>query len=90
MAANRSRSAALARTAAAAGLFSSWVSPAVSAPRASSCCRWPTICWELRIPRNSPSSRCIAIGNQLRTAVEKSSARMSSSCASLTTRTLAV
>ena len=37
-------------TAAAAGLFSSWVSPAVSVPRASSCWRWPTICCELRMP----------------------------------------
>ncbi len=32
----------VARTAAAAGLFSSWVSPADSAPRATSCSRWPT------------------------------------------------
>ena len=85
--ATRSRRAALARTAAAAGLFSSWVRPAVSAPRASSCWRWPTICWELRMPKNRPSSRWMAIGNHSRTASPKSLARISTnSRASLMTR----
>ena len=41
--ATRSRSAAVARTAAAAGLFSSWVSPADSEPSASSRSRSPTM-----------------------------------------------
>ena len=65
--ATRSRSAAVARTAAAAGLFSSWVSPADSDPSASSRSRWPIDRrWLLRMPKNSPSSRCIAIGNHSR------------------------
>ena len=38
----RSRRLAVARTAAAAGLLSSWVRPAVSEPSASSRSRWPT------------------------------------------------
>ena len=61
--ATRSRSEDVARTAAAAGLFSSWVSPADSAPRASSRSRWPTTASLLRRPRNMPSSRWAAIGN---------------------------
>ena len=62
--ATRSRSAAVARTAAAAGLFSSWVRPADSDPRASSRSRWPTTRWVFWTPRNAPSSRWTAIGNQ--------------------------
>jgi len=61
--ATRSRSAAVALTAAAAGLFSSWVRPADSVPRASSRSRCPIISWVRRPPKNSPSSRCTAIGN---------------------------
>ena len=43
MPATRSRSDDVARTAAAAGLFSSWVRPADSEPSASSRSRWPTL-----------------------------------------------
>ncbi len=64
--ATRSRSVEVARTAAAAGLFSSWVRPADSEPSASSRSRWPTCCWMFLIPKNSPSSMCTAIGNQSR------------------------
>ena len=62
----RSRSDAVARTAAAAGLLSSWVSPADRRPSDSSRSRWPTAAWLDRIPIVSPSSRCMAIGNQAR------------------------
>ncbi len=68
MARTRSRRADVARTAAAAGLLSSWVSPAVSEPSASSRSRWPITSLEARMPRNSPSSRCTAIGNHSRTS----------------------
>ena len=62
--ATRSRSADVARTAAAAGLLSSWVRPADSEPSASSRSRWPMAAWAFLLPKNSPSSRCTAIGNQ--------------------------
>jgi hypothetical protein len=62
MPANRSRSVSDARTAAAAGLFSSWVSPAVSLPSASSRSRWAISSSELRMPVNMPCSRWTAIG----------------------------
>ena len=62
--ATRSRSDAVARTAAAAGLFSSWVRPADSEPSASSRSRCPISCWAFLLPKNRPSSRCTAIGNQ--------------------------
>ena len=52
--ATRSRSAAVARTAAAAGLFSSWVSPADSEPRASSRSRSLTSRWLFCMPRKMP------------------------------------
>ncbi|CAM5725042.1 hypothetical protein SHIRM173S_04300 [Streptomyces hirsutus] len=64
--ATRSRSVAVARTAAAAGLLSSWVSPADNDPSASSRSRCPTAAWVLFAPKNSPSSRCTAIGNHSR------------------------
>jgi len=72
--ATRSRSAEVARRAAAAGLFSSWVRPADSEPSASSRSRWLTTCWKVRLPKNSPSSRCTAIGNQSRMICANSSA----------------
>ena len=62
--ATRSRNPAVARTAAAAGLFSSWVSPADSEPSASSRSRCPMACCVFLMPKNRPSSRCTAIGNQ--------------------------
>ena len=61
--ATRSRSADVARTAAAAGLFSSWVRPADSEPSASSRSRCPIACAQSLLPKNAPSSRCTAIGN---------------------------
>ena len=63
MPAIRSRSAAAARTAAAAGLFSSWVRPADSEPSASSRSRCPVSSSRFWRPKNTPSSRCTAIGN---------------------------
>ena len=69
------RSAAVARTAAAAGLFSSWVRPADSAPSASSRSRCRRSRCAVRMPRNRPSSRCIAIGNHCCISVAKSSRR---------------
>ena len=63
MPATRSRSEPVARTAAAAGLFSSWASPADSDPSASSRSRWPIASWVFLVPKSSPSSRCTAIGN---------------------------
>ncbi len=72
--ATRSRSVEVARTAAAAGLFSSWVSPADREPRASSRSRCPMACWAFLLPKNSPSSRCTAIGNQSRISSAKTSA----------------
>ncbi|MDQ0604134.1 hypothetical protein QF037_008479 [Streptomyces canus] len=59
----RSRRVAVARTAAAAGLLSSWVRPADNEPSASSRSRWPMARWVLCEPKNSPSSRWTAIGN---------------------------
>ena len=70
--ATRSRSEDVARTAAAAGLLSSWVRPADSEPSASSRSRWPTTCWVFRVPKNSPSSRCTGIGNHSRISHAKS------------------
>src|SRR6266702_5763335 len=64
--ATRSRNAEVARTAAAAGLFSSWVRPADSEPSASSRSRWPITRCAFWAPKNSPSSRCMAIGNHSR------------------------
>ena len=54
----RSRSAAVARTAAAAGLLSSWVSPADSRPSDSSRSRWPMIAWLERIADASRPRAC--------------------------------
>jgi len=54
MAATRSRSVAVARTAADAGLFSSWVSPADSDPSASRRSRWPIASWVFFWPKTSP------------------------------------
>ena len=62
--ATRSRSAEVALTAAAAGLFSSWVRPADSEPRASSRSRWLTAWLAALLPKNAPSSRWTASGNQ--------------------------
>ncbi len=62
--ATRSRSDAVARTAAAAGLLSSWVRPADSEPSASRRSRCPMAAWAFLLPKNRPSSRCTAIGNQ--------------------------
>ena len=59
---------------AAAGLFSSWVNPADSEPRASRRSRCPTVCAELRLPKKMPSSRCTAIGKFSRMNAAKSSA----------------
>ena len=50
MPATRFRSAAVALTAAEAGLFSSWVSPADSEPSASNRSRWPITSLEFLIP----------------------------------------
>lgn len=72
--ATRSRSDEVARTAAAAGLFSSWVRPADSEPSASSRSRWPMARWVFLEPKNSPSSRCTAIGNHSRMTAAKVSA----------------
>ena len=72
MPATRSRRADVARTAAAAGLFSSCVRPADSSPRASSRRRDPITVSLLRHPRYMPSSRCVAIGNHLRNSTENS------------------
>ena len=82
--ATRSRSAAVARTVAAAGLFSSCIRPEASEPSAASRCRSPITAWLLRIPKNSPSSRCIAIGNHSRTRCPKSSADSTKKVQSLT------
>jgi hypothetical protein len=54
---------AVARTAAAAGLLSSWVSPADSDPSARSRSRCAVVRCRLVNPWNSPVSRCCAIGN---------------------------
>ncbi len=59
----RSRSVAVARTAAAAGLLSSCVRPADKDPSASSRSRCPMARWVFFEPKKSPSSRCTAIGN---------------------------
>ena len=80
----RSRSASVARTAAEAGLFSSCVRPADICPRASSRSRWPTSTSVVRMPLNSPSSRCTAIGNHSRTIVAKSSADITTNSQSVT------
>ncbi|GAA3245273.1 hypothetical protein GCM10020256_71970 [Streptomyces thermocoprophilus] len=72
--ATRSRSVAVARTAAAAGLFSSCVSPADSVPNASRRSRWPMVRWLFFAPKNRPSSRCTAIGNHSRMIDAKVSA----------------
>ena len=61
--ATRSRRLEVARTAAAAGLLSSWVRPAVSEPSASSRSRWPIASLVRWLPKNRPSSRCTGIGN---------------------------
>jgi hypothetical protein len=74
MPATRSRSAVAARTAAVAGLFSSCIRPAVSEPSAVSRSRSPMTAWVLRIPKKSPSSRWMAIGNHPRTRSPNSSA----------------
>jgi hypothetical protein len=59
----RVRSSLTARTAAAAGLFSSCVSPAVIVPSAVSRCRLSMISRAARPPYVMPSSRWKAIGN---------------------------
>jgi hypothetical protein len=66
----------VARTAAAAGLFSSWVRPADSRPSDSSRSRWPTIAWLARKPMVMPSSMCMAIGNHSRILSPNSTAPM--------------
>ena len=88
--ATRSRSTAVARTAAAAGLFSSWVNPADSDPRASSRSRSPMMVWLRCIPRNTPSSRCTAIGNHCRITAANVSAGSTNSSTSVTAVRLAV
>ena len=86
MPAMRSRSDAVARTAAAAGLFSSCVSPAVSEPRATSFSRCPTTICEFRCARSMPSMRCMAIGNQRRSCGANSSAGSAIIATSVTAR----
>ena len=86
MPAMRSRSDEVARTAAAAGLFSSWVSPAVSAPRATSFSRCPTTTWDVRCAMSMPSMRCIAVGNQERSCGANSSAGSAIIATSVTAR----
>ena len=83
----RSRSVAVARTAADAGLLSSWVSPADSRPRESSRSRCPMITWLARIPMNSPSSMCMAIGNHSRTFSPNGLASITQKSQSVTART---
>ena len=87
MPATRSRSASAARPAAAAGLLSSWVSPAESLPSASNRSRSAT--WELllRIPSSIPSSRCIAMGNHCANSRANSLAGNASTAASVIART---
>ena len=89
MPANRSRSAAAARDAAAAGLFSSWVSPAVSFPSASSRSRCATTSARLRCPTNSPSSRCTAIGYHCRNTSANGCAGRARNWQSVMARTVA-
>ena len=84
----RSRSDAVARTAAAAGLLSSWVSPAERRPSESSRSRCPTAAWLVRIPRVIPSSRCIAIGNHSRILAPKESASITQKRQSVTASTV--
>ena len=84
----RSRRIDVARTAAAAGLFSSWVSPAESEPRAIRRCRSPMIVWLLRMPKNNPSSRCIAIGNHSRMASANAPAGSTNSSTSVIARSV--
>ena len=89
MPAKRSRSASVARAAAAAGLFSSWVSPAVSLPSASSRSRCPTSSAEFRWPTNMPSSRCTAIGYHSRKTAANGPAGSARNRQSVTARTVA-
>ena len=77
----------MARTAAAAGLFSSWVSPADNRPSDSSRSRCPMMAWLERKPMVRPSSRCIAIGNHSRNFSPNSSAPITQKSQSVTART---
>ncbi len=88
--ATRCRSVAAARTAAAAGLFSSWVSPADKEPRASNRSRSPTVSLVRRMPITKPSIRCTAIGNQVFIIVAIVSASMTKKSDGSVTRIVAV
>ena len=84
-----SRSRALARSTAATGLFSSWVSPAVTEPRATSR-SWRSIVSRLSMPWvETPSSRCAAIGYHSLNARPSSAAGSSNSRQSVTARAVA-
>ena len=77
----------VARTAAAAGLFSSWVRPADSEPSASSRSRWAMLRCRVVKPWNRPVSRCWAIGNQSRMTSRSTVASISKKCEVSVTRT---
>ena len=77
---------AAARAAAVAGLFSSWVRPAVTVPRATRRSRVLTVCWEPIPWMANPSSMWVAIGNHSRTAQPKSSADRTQKRQSVTVR----
>ena len=77
--ANMSRSLELALMTEATGLFSSWVRPAVTVPRATSRSRVLTVCWDPIPWMANPSSMWVAIGNHSRTAQPKSSAESTTS-----------
>ena len=82
MPATRSRSDSVARMAAAAGLLSSWVSPAESEPSASSRSRSPIAVDERCMPTKRPATRCIAIGNHSRSFSDQTAAGSASSVVS--------
>ena len=70
----------------ATGLFSSWVSPAVTVPRATSR-SWRSIVSRLSMPWVvTPSSRCAAIGYHFLNAPPSSAAGSSNSRQSATAR----
>jgi hypothetical protein len=82
-----SRSASAARPAAAAGLFSSWVSPADSLPSASSRSRSASTWLPRFMPSRKPSSRCTAIGYQRENSAANSRAGSASAVQSVMART---
>ena len=86
--ATRSRSDSVARTAAAAGLLSSWVSPAESDPSASSRSRSPTALDVRCMPVYSPATRCIGIGNHSRSTSAHVEAGSASSVVSVQARSV--